>query len=244
MGNVVDCIIDFIYPRRCPICGEIVIPKGNKICKGCKEQLIYVKEPCCKKCSKPIWLEEAEFCFDCTKKKLSYDRGYSLLEYNKAMKHSMSEFKFHSKKEYADFYIEEMLEKRGSWIREIAPTALIPVPLHLEKKKQRGYNQAEILANGIGEALDIPVLTNVLLRNKNTTPQKLLDDKERYKNLQHAFVISDEYFNTKNLLSLERVLLIDDIYTTGTTIDVCSRVLKEIGVVEVYFMTVCIGKGY
>lgn len=244
MGSILEVLLDFVYPRRCPVCGDIVLPKGNKICPACKDKLIYIKEPRCKKCSKAIVDEEQEYCFDCTRKKLSYEKGYSLLEYDKSMKHSMSEFKFHSKKEYADFYIEELISNYGTWVNELSLDALIPVPIHYDKYKQRGFNQADLLANGIAKSLNIPVKNNILIRNKNTTPQKLLDDKERVKNLKNAFAISDEYMKSSNKAQLKRVMLIDDIYTTGATIDVCAKVLKSIGVNEVYFMTVCIGKGY
>lgn len=244
MGSIFETIVDFIYPRRCPVCGDIVLPRGAKICPTCKEKLIYINEPRCKKCSKAILNEEQEYCFDCTKKQFSYVKGFSLFEYDKGMQHSMSEFKFHSKKEYADFYIEELITRYGTWIQSIQPCALIPVPIHVEKRRQRGYNQAELLAQGLGKALDIKVLNDVLIREKNTTPQKLLDDKERVKNLKHAFAISNKYKSMKEEFSLQRVLLIDDIYTTGTTIDVCTKALQGEGIREVYFMTVCIGKGY
>lgn len=244
MGSILEVICDFIYPRRCPVCADIVLPKGNKICPTCKGKLIYIKEPRCKKCSKAIVDEELEYCFDCTKKKFSYEKGYSLFEYDETMKHSMSEFKFHGKKEYADFYIEELLLRYGAWVSEIAPDALIPIPIHYDKYKQRGFNQAELIANGISKSLNIPVINNILIRNKYTTPQKLLDDKERVKNLKNAFAISDEYLNIRENTKLKRVMLIDDIYTTGATIDVCAKVLKNIEIDEVYFMTVCIGKGY
>ena len=104
-------------------------------------------------------------------------------------------------------------------------------------------NQAEILAKGIAKSTHIPVYNNILIRNKNTIPQKLLDDKERVKNLKNAFAVSDECLNAKEISTLKRVMLIDDIYTTGATIDVCAKVLKSIGIKEVYFITVCIGKG-
>lgn len=244
MGSISEVILDLIYPRRCPVCEDIVLPKGNKICPGCRGKLIYIKEPRCKKCSKAIVDEEQEYCFDCSKRKISYEKGYSLFEYDATMKQSMSQYKFHSKKEYADFYIEEILLNYGTRIKELGLDAFIPVPIHSEKYKQRGFNQAELLAIGIAKFLEIPVYSNVLIRNKNTTPQKLLDDKERVKNLKNAFAVSDEFMNSKENSNLKRVMLIDDIYTTGATIDVCAKVLKSIGINEVYFMTVCIGKGY
>ena len=244
MGSISEVILDLIYPRRCPVCMDIVVPKGNKICPLCRGKLIYINEPRCKKCSKAIVDVEQEYCYDCSKRKLSYEKGYSLFEYDGVMKRSISEFKFHSKKEYADFYIEELNAKYGTWMKSLALDALIPVPIHSDKRKQRGFNQAEILAKGISKSIEIPVYNNILIRNKNTTPQKLLDNIERVKNLKNAFAVSDEFMEAKELSFLKRVMLIDDIYTTGATIDICAKVLKSIGVNEVYFMTVCIGKGY
>lgn len=244
MGSKVEFILGFLYPRCCPVCGKIVMPKGNKICAGCKEHLIYIKEPRCKKCSKPIMNEEQEYCFDCSGKNFSYICGRALFEYNKEMKQSISEFKFHAKKEYVDFYVEEMLQHYKTWISDIEPDVILPVPLHKSKRRQRGFNQAELLAKGLGKVLKIPVITDFLIREKNTVPQKLLDNKERAKNLKHAFKVSDKYSKGNQMLYASKALLVDDIYTTGTTIDLCSKVLKENGISQVYFMTVCIGKGY
>lgn len=244
MLDAKNILLDMLYPRRCPVCDEIVYPKSDKICTTCKNKLIYIKEPRCKKCSKPIMNEEQEFCFDCNRKHFSYIKGISLFEYNQVMKHSMSEFKFRSKKEYADFYVEEMLNHYTEWISNLNLDAILPVPIHKDKRRARGYNQAEILAFGLSKALHIPVLTDILIREKNTTPQKQLNDRERVTNLQHAFSVSENFKKNRESIILDKVLLVDDIYTTGTTIDVCTRVLQQYGVYDIYFMTVCIGNGY
>lgn len=235
--------IDILYPRRCPICGDIAMPKGELACPACRINLKPIKEPKCKKCSKPIESAEKEYCHDCEIKAHHYIKGYAMWVYDAAMKKSMAEFKFHGRREYGDFYVDEIISHYGEEIKQIAPDILVPIPIHKHKQLQRGYNQADILAGRIGEKLGIPVLSSLLIRDKNTLPQKQLNDKERLRNLEKAFsyskVESEKYRNI-----IRRVILIDDIYTTGSTIEACTNILLQNGVEEVYFVSVCIGKGF
>lgn len=235
-------ILDIVYPRRCPICSNIVVPKDEKICPSCKEELNYIKEPRCKKCSKPLYNEEQEYCFDCTTKNYHFTKGFSVWVYDKNMKKSIASFKYHNKREYAEFYIEELLNIYKDDLIRLCPDALVPIPVHKTKLNQRGYNQAEIIAKGIGDALFIPVLNNLLTRNKKTLPQKGLNDKERLKNLQKAFDFSKEEIHSSS--HLNKIVLIDDIYTTGSTVEACTNILLQNGVREVYFVSICIGKGF
>lgn len=240
---MLQTILDIIYPVRCPICGEIVTPRGEKICFSCKSALPYINEPRCMKCSKPLEQEEKEYCSDCERKNYHYDRGFAVWIYNDEMRHSIADFKYHSKKEYAKFYIEEIVRLYGSKIKKISPDVIVPVPIHRSKFLERGYNQADILARGIGRELGIPVLSQLLIRNKKTLPQKKLNDKERLRNLQEAFSLNK---GEKSCSSHEitRALLVDDIYTTGSTIEACTNVLKANGIDKVYFIVLCIGKGF
>ena len=114
----------------------------------------------------------------------------------------------------------------------------MPIPLHPSRKRKRGYNQAQILAEEIGKILEIPVDSKSLIRTRKTSPQKKLGHQERKKNLKHAFAVKHTFQAAK------RVLLVDDIYTTGNTIDAVSNVLKQKGVENVYFLTISIGQGY
>lgn len=236
-------ILDIIYPVRCPVCKEIVIPKGDRICPACREKLPYINEPRCMKCSKPIEQEEKEYCSDCERKDYHYDRGYAVWIYNDLMRESIADYKYRSRKENARFYIDEILRIYGRHISKLSPDILVPVPLHRSKYLERGYNQADILARGIGKELDIPVISNLLNRIKKTTPQKKLSDKERLRNLLEAFQFNEKAAADYRL-KINRVLLVDDIYTTGSTVEACANVLKSHGVSEVYFIVLCIGKGF
>jgi Predicted amidophosphoribosyltransferases len=159
------------------------------------------------------------------------------------MRRSIADFKYHNKKEYAKFYMEEMIRLFAAGIIKMNPDVIVPVPIHKSKYQERGYNQADILAKGIAKELGIEVLSQLLIRTKKTLPQKKLSDKERLRNLQEAFlfnkVAADRFKG-----DIKRVLLIDDIYTTGSTIEACTNVLKSEGISEVYFLVLCIGKGF
>ncbi|MEG0565580.1 MAG: phosphoribosyltransferase family protein, partial [Hungatella sp.] len=115
--------------------------------------------------------------------------------------------------------------------------ALVPVPIHASRRRRRGFNQAELLAYGIGGKLGIAVYPEMLIRDKKTMPQKKLNPQERLLNLEQAFAagVADP--------AVESVILVDDIYTTGSTIEACTRTLRKMGIKKVYFLTICIGGG-
>ncbi len=240
---MLQTLLDMLYPARCPICTEIIVPKNKMICDACKEQLVYISEPRCKRCSKPIEDEEREYCSDCDKKKFHYNKGYAVWLYNDVMKNSIAAYKYRGKKEYSNFYIHEMLRLYRSKLLGLSIDAIVPVPIHRSKYLERGFNQAELLAKGIGRDLNVPVYTKLLVRNKKTLPQKKLNNKERLKNLSDAFAIEEQVLNTGSI-PIKKVLLVDDIYTTGSTVEACSSLLKAYGIDEIYFIVLCIGKGY
>ena len=236
-------ILNMVYPVRCPLCGDIVIPRNEKVCPSCRNKLPYIQEPRCMKCSKPIAHMELEYCSDCERKDYHFDRGYAVWIYDEVMKQSISKFKYNSRKEYAEFYIDEVLNRYEDKIKKLSFDAIVPIPIHRSKHRERGFNQAEILARGIGKQLTIPVVSDLLIRNRKTLPQKQLSDKERLRNLSEAFQwnkkAGDQFHS-----EMKKVLLIDDIYTTGSTIEACTNVLKSNGIKEVYFIVLCIGKGF
>lgn len=192
-----------------------------------------MKNPRCKKCGKPVENGGKEFCGDCNRKKHYYNSGRVVWVYTKEMRQSIYRFKYDNKREYADFYVTELVRLYGGWIKRLDVDAIIPVPLHKSKYRKRGFNQAQVLAEAIGRQLEIPVLSDILVRNKNTTAQKNLNDKQRQENVKNAFKIIN------NEVQLKKILLVDDIYTTGSTIDAVARILKGDGVKEVYFICLC-----
>ena len=148
----------------------------------------------------------------------------------------MYRFKYAGRREYARFYGRQIAYHLKDVIEEWDVDALVPVPIHRSRRIQRGYNQAEVLAKEIGFYLGIPVETHLLKRVKKTLPQKLLDDRQRQNNLKNAFKIG------RNDVKCKSTIVIDDIYTTGSTIDHCAKVLKQHGVERIYYISIAIGR--
>lgn len=169
-------------------------------------------------------------------------KGTALWRYDEQMKKVMAAFKYNGCSEDAKIFAEEFSRFRGGQIHTWGPEVIVPVPLHWRRRWFRGYNQAECLALELGNVMRIPVRTDILMRTRYTKPQKVLDDKERRQNLQEAFCVPDKIRDV--VRSFQRVLLVDDIYTTGATIESCASVLHECGVREIYFACLCIGRDY
>lgn len=224
-----------LFPLRCPVCDEIVTPFGQKICPGCTAKRKILTSPYCMKCGKKVQ-EQRELCEDCRNKKHLFFRGRALYEYE-SMAGSIYRFKYGGRQEYAEFYGEEMANVLGDFVRGIKPDALIPIPLHKSRQRKRGYNQAALLARTLGHRLNVPVMEDYLLRVKNTTPLKLLNPKERQNNLKRAFNI------VQNDVKLKTVIVVDDIYTTGSTVDEAAETLLACGAEKVYFVALACGAG-
>lgn len=190
------------------------------------------------RCSRPLLEERQEFCYDCSRKKHVYQQGIAVFVYQSPVAQSLYQLKYHARKEYGIFYGNYAAVYARNQILAWNIEALIPVPLHPSRLAKRGYNQAEVIAKAMGEKLNLPVITDAVKRVGNTKPLKELNPQERRKTLQKAFAPAKNQTHWKN------VLVIDDIYTTGSTIDAVSRVLKETQRAEtVYFLTIAIGTG-
>lgn len=231
-----ETVLQLLFPRRCPVCDGIVRLFGEKICPECLPKLKVVASPWCMRCGKKL-SEEREFCSDCKRREHKYDRARTLYEYT-CVAPAIYRFKYGGRQEYGEFFGEEMGRYLGDFILKVRPDVIVPVPLHRRKRKDRGYNQAACLARALGRNLNLPVDEDFVKRVKNTVPMKRLNPAERQNNLKKAFIIG------RNDVKLyDRIILVDDIYTTGTTLDEIAALLKEHGVSKVYCVTLACGSG-
>ena len=229
-----------LYPRKCPGCRG-VIRTDMLICPDCRDAFRRILPPYCLKCGRHV-NEDDEYCPECAAKDHSYTAGIAMFEYDSRMKRSMSDFKFNGWRENGDYYVAETLKYHADDILKFGPYALIPVPIHRSKRAYRGYNQAEIIADGIGDALDIRVVKDLLVRNKKTKAQKALGQESRSANLKSAFICNaDKYDETQVRKLFPRVMLIDDIYTTGATMEGCATALINAGVQQVGILSITAG---
>lgn len=229
--------LDTLYPRVCPVCRDIVTPKGELVCPDCRDELPYVTEPTCMCCGRPLASEQDEYCRDCGKRRFSYERGFAVFVYDERMQRAVADYKYHSRKELAEFFASEMQRLFNEKMQKLGIEALVPVPVHAARERYRGYNQARVMCEALSGRTGIPV-AELLVRSRKTMPQKELTLADRLQNLEQAVSM-----NPKRIWSNlpKTVLLIDDIYTTGSTAEVCSRVLLGNGISRVYILTLCIG---
>lgn len=225
-------ILDYIYPPRCPVCDGI---SAQGICGSCRKKLSFITEDYCMRCGKPLDDERQEFCSDCKRRKHFFIQGRSLLSYQGPVRRSLYRLKYANKREYAEAYGKEMARYLGRWIRQQKITKIVPIPLHPARRKSRGCNQAALLARSLGKQMNIPVDEKLLYRTKKTAPQKALTGAERRINLEKAFIVKG------NVCTDERILLVDDIFTTGSTVDAAAKALKQTGDCHIFVASVAIG---
>lgn len=228
---------DLLFPRRCPVCFDIVTPRGELICPQCAGKLSPVKSPVCKKCGKTVDSETAEYCLDCTRRPKSFEYNLAVFSYNNCASRSMAAVKYKNKREFLDFYGEAAWHRFGRQLQHMAPHILVPVPVHPSRQRARGFNQAQVLADRLADHLGVPVCPGGLARVKKTAPQKDLDPGQRLENLQQAFAPG------KIPPGVKTALLVDDIYTTGSTLEACARILRSMGVEKVWALTIFVGRG-
>ncbi|HKM35108.1 MAG TPA: ComF family protein [Lachnospiraceae bacterium] len=228
--------INLLLPPRCPICDKPVRLAEGHICHDCYNKLEIIQEPACFRCGKPLAKEQQEYCRDCSKREHAFICGRALYSYE-SVQTSIYRFKYTGRQEYAIFFGREMADQLSGFITQLNADALVPVPISRARFRKRGYNQAETLATELGKQLHIPIFTHLVERIKDTLPQKGLNAVERQKNLKKAFKI------VQNDVKLDTIIIIDDIYTTGSTMDALAKVLLSSGVKRIYFITLAITTG-
>ena len=228
-------ILEYIYPHRCPTCKKIV--ENDKVfCSRCWKKLQFIQLPHCVKCNEPLEfnIDKNLLCSKClNNKKIYYDKVISVFIYNKTISKAIFAFKFYRKIFLANFFVFFMKKRMKDFPNQIDYIALIP--MHLKKMRQRGFNQSLLLAVELSKETKIPIIKNLLRKNKHTKNQISLKGKERKKNLKNAFIFNPDH---KDLIKNKNILIIDDVFTTGTTINECAKILKDQKAKKVFALTI------
>jgi ComF family protein len=236
MKNFFEKLIGVFFPKVCPCCGEI-LRKEEELCETCKREVVVIKAPFCNQCGKRLESGEKIICKDCKKTNHQFEQGASIFVYEGKLRKSLHQFKYENARVYADYYGEEALRACGERLLEWKPECIVPVPMYRKKEQRRGYNQAEVFGRSLAKRTGIPLCRDLLIRKKNTKPQKGLTDERRYNNLKNAFGV-----NREQAKQFRTILLVDDIYTTGSTMNACAGLLKKAGVEKVFFLCIASGK--
>lgn len=230
-------IFDWFYPPHCIVCGEL-LPLHHKdkwLCDLCCKKIPFLLPPFCSKCGAELEKEENKFtigeCLDCSHSSFAFEKGFSAFHYA-TVKKSIHYFKFRGVKKDGIGLAMLMKKFMEQNFKEefMSYDFMLPVPIHPKKKKQRGFNQAEILTEELSKLTGMPWNPKLLYRTKNTKPQNALTPDERKTNIENAFAVSEP-----KTVENQKILLIDDIFTTGSTIHECAKCLLRAGANEVGF---------
>lgn len=241
---IAERIIRLLYPKVCPVCGDILTEKNlyeknPHICRRCYGDLSFTEGSRCLRCANPVDDETKELCRECERRERFFDTGMALLDHTREAKNIIYGFKFRYMLDNLEFPALEIAKRHGERILNMGTEAFIPVPLHSSRKRERGYNQAELLAKAIERYMrelygKAPVTdSSYLIRKEKTKHQMSLDPSKREGNVKKAFAV-----NPGSGKQYRNVCVVDDIYTTGSTINACAKTLKDSGCRWVSFVSV------
>ncbi len=226
MGNIYLTIFDFILPRICASCGTKLTQDEKVICNHCKDQLIFADN------------ERLEHEYFRKFKKNNYIDDFTSLfvfETGTPIQDLIHSVKYDNKFRNGSYIGRQIALNLKDTIISWQPSFIIPIPLHSLKKAERGYNQSYYIAKGIGTLLNIPVKQNIIRRSRYTQTQTKLNMDERRENMRNAFLLKNREF-----INESRIILLDDVITTGATVSECGKILKENGAEKVFALSAAI----
>ena len=202
--NFYDNILDLIYPPVCGICGKL---NQNYLCKKCQKVLE----------------NQSKFVIDENQdSNQNFNKHLYIFKYEGIIRSMILNYKFNEKSYLYITFVNFLLKNEKFFKILKSYDTIIPVPISSERKNERGYNQSELLAKELAKKLNIECVKNCLIKNKNIIEQSKLNKEERQKNIQGVYILKN-----KEKLINKKLLLIDDIFTTGSTVNECCKILKQ-----------------
>ena len=225
-------LLDLVLPPLCLACRKPVTQQGG-LCAACWGGIHFLDEPCCIRCGHPFpSTEQAGMeCGPCAQKPPAFDRARAAFRYDDASKGLVLSFKHADRPGLARFLTPWLARAAAPLLAEA--DLLVPVPLHRLRLLHRRYNQAALLANGLSRGSGVRCIPDLLRRTRRTPPQGTLGREARQKNVKGSI----ELAKTIDLVREKRILLVDDVLTTGATLGECVRVLRQSGAAAVDVVT-------
>lgn len=239
LKDAVGALASVVFASPCRICGEVLTNASRiPICEKCLEGFEKIDEPMCAGCGRPFTAAgagrvEQPLCRLCRVGFYGFDRARSFAIYDQALREAVLLLKYQELTVLGDWFAKRLAEVVSRAAAEWRADIVVPVPLHADRRRERGYNQAELIARPLAERLGIQFNSRILVRTKPRPPQLVLSRTEHWKSVRGAYAIRPAA-NVDNL----RVLLVDDVLTTGATLDAAARVLKKAGAATVLGLTV------
>ena len=223
-GELIELAVDSFFPRRCVGCGKAV----GFLCPECLGKLPRLFPPLCPRCGKPQ--ASSITCPSCWQRQIEIDGIRSPFRFDGVIREAIHQLKYRNLKAISPCLAELLADYLRS--NPLPGEAVVCVPLHPRRLRERGYNQSSLLATELGRCIDLPVIEGCLIRVKQTKPQvSAIDAEERRRNVADAFVCCDERVSGK------QIILIDDVCTSGATLESCATALKNKGATSVWGLT-------
>lgn len=238
-----SALLDLVFPALCPVCERrLGAGRRDPLCGACWAALERIASPCCRVCGlpfgqlapvEPAGKETAEhLCGRCRRQPPPYDHARSAARYAGVAREAVHAFKFGGRRAMAA-PLGDLLVEAMACLPPRSPDLIVPVPLHARRARERGFNQSGLLARRLGQSLRCPVRADLLVRTAHTPPQTELSGEARRLNVRKAFAV-----RCPSALEGRHVILVDDVFTTGSTAAACARSLKRAGALSVVVLTV------
>jgi len=235
LRELLNDVSDIIFPPQCLACAEIInLPKSQVFCAACQEKISFITGSICPICGIPFWESPAgsHICGNCLTNKPCYTQARSVAGFETVTMDTIHKFKYGRRISLGNALGSFMADFSFPNFDFSEYSLLVPVPLHIKRLRERGFNQSLLLAKEMGKKYKIPVNFSLLKRCKFTLTQTGLNRAEREKNIKGAFAVAD-----KKKVTDKNIILIDDVYTTGATINECAKVLLKAGAQKVAVLT-------
>lgn len=237
--EALDALASLVFPAPCRIC-EATLTTASRIpiCSTCLDSLQVLAGAACQKCGRPFVSAVAAavpqpLCHLCRRDVYNFDLARSFAAYTDAMVRAIVLLKYHAVTPLGGWFAARLAEMVARNPDAFAADVVVPVPLHVSRLRERGYNQAELIARPLAKRLGLPLRSYLLVRTRPRPDKLKLTRKERWRTVRGAYAMRSD---TK--IDKLRVLLVDDVFTTGATLDACARVLRQAGASRVVALTV------
>jgi ComF family protein len=239
LAKASDALVSVIFPAGCRICDRLLTGASRvPICGECLSSFVQVPSRICEVCGRPLeGLAHAKagplLCVACQEKTYGFDRARSFALYEGPLIHAILLLKFEQINPLGAWFAARLAELVSSGGEPLVADVVVPVPLHRQRERERGYNQAALIAKPLAKRLRLPHKAVLLMRTRARPDKRILSLEERWESVRGAFAT-----RPGSQVDNQRVLLVDDVLTTGATLDACARVLREAGAKSVIGLTV------
>ncbi len=234
LREIIKASLDLLFPPSCPLCKTVTGNTDKLLCGECFSQLKFIKTPYCSYCGRAFSSgSDDHLCGDCLKSSWNFDKARSIFAYEEIIAGLIHGLKYSGNMTGLETF--QHLSRQSPVSDDLSiPDLILPVPLHIKRLRVRGFNQALLLAKKLFPEEKEKIKYDILLRQMDTPTQTGLSGKQRRENLKHAFIVK-----RPSEITGRNILILDDVFTTGSTVNECAKVLKTAGCRRVEILTIC-----